>query len=40
MKVAEAKAKDKVLDLDDAASAVLKVLDFDTNKGDTDEISL
>ena len=40
VKVAEAKAKDKVLDLDDAASAVLKVLDFDTNKGDTDEISL
>lgn len=41
VKVAEAKAKDKVLDLDDAASAVLKVLDFDTNDtGDTDEISL
>lgn len=41
VKVAEAKAKDKVLDLDDAASAVLKVLDFDTNDtGDADEISL
>lgn len=41
VKVAEAKAKDKVLDLDDAASAVLRVLDFDTNDtGDIDEISL
>lgn len=40
VKVAEAKAKDKVLNLDDAASAVLKVLDFDSNDGDIDEVSL
>lgn len=31
VKVAEAKAKDKVLDLDNGASAILKVLDLDTN---------
>ena len=40
VKVAEAKAKDKVLNLDDAASAVLKVLDFDSNDGGIDEVSL
>lgn len=31
VKVAEAKARDKILDLDGTASAVLKVLDYDLN---------